>query len=310
MIMSRKGYILVTILVLLVVTAIASISLYSAIHLSGKIIGIDEVRRIRGYYAASAGLSYASAILAGSSIPASPISVKNTYPALWGNLGLVAPEDVVIEITVRSDKRYDVTSTFTFFAEEISLVAIVPKPIGGTPRTGQTIQYSGKPDDGYYRMGNPATPRFTALTDANGAPDGTVVDDATGLMWEQKTNIVGDIHYFGSAYTWEEAFGVFLYGPAGLNTVCFAGYDDWRIPNIIELQSIQDPTRISGPYVYPIFRTSPYYSAYDRDYWSSTTDAQLPDYAFTSDTYGTVLRESKLNLNWKLHVRAVRGGQT
>jgi hypothetical protein len=114
MIMNRKGSVLAIVGVLLIVMAIASLGLYNAVYLASKTQGIDEVRRMRRYYVASAGLSYASMILAGFSIPSSPISVKNTYPALWSNLGLTGSEDVVIEYTIRADGRYDVTSKYTF----------------------------------------------------------------------------------------------------------------------------------------------------------------------------------------------------
>ena len=46
---------------------------------------------------------------------------------------------------------------------------------GGLPKTGQTVQYTSG-DDGTYEMGWSGT-RFTA----NG--DGTITDNATGLMW-------------------------------------------------------------------------------------------------------------------------------
>ena len=55
--------------------------------------------------------------------------------------------------------------------------------------------------------------------------DGTVTDNATGLMWSQNDN--------GEAINWEVALA---YAENG--TV--AGYDDWRLPNIKELQSIAD----------------------------------------------------------------------
>ena len=113
MIMNRKGYILIVATVLLMVAAIASVAFYNAVYLAGKMQGI-EVTRIRGYYAASAGLSYASVILAGKTIPSSPISVKATYPQLWTDLGLTGSEDVIITYTTHAGGGYDVTSTFTF----------------------------------------------------------------------------------------------------------------------------------------------------------------------------------------------------
>ncbi|UUX91980.1 Lcl C-terminal domain-containing protein [Methanoplanus endosymbiosus] len=55
--------------------------------------------------------------------------------------------------------------------------------------------------------------------------DGTVTDKATGLMWSQDDN--GEMLY------WEEAL-------AYAESATISGYDDWRLPNIKELQSIAD----------------------------------------------------------------------
>jgi len=66
--------------------------------------------------------------------------------------------------------------------------------------------------------------------------DGTVSDNATGLMWAQDDN--------GEAINWESAL-------AYAENATIAGYDDWRLPNIKELQSIAD---YSG--VFPAMDTS------------------------------------------------------
>lgn len=55
--------------------------------------------------------------------------------------------------------------------------------------------------------------------------DGTITDNATGLMWSQDDN--GEMVY------WEDAL-------AYAENATIAGYDDWRLPNIKELQSIAD----------------------------------------------------------------------
>lgn len=55
--------------------------------------------------------------------------------------------------------------------------------------------------------------------------DGTITDNATGLMWEQSDN--------GVTMEWKEALAYAENSTAG-------GYDDWRLPNIKELQTIVD----------------------------------------------------------------------
>lgn len=113
-----------------------------------------------------------------------------------------------------------------------------------------------------YVRGNPAYGE-NALVD-NG--DGTVSDAATGLMWQQADN--------GAAVTWGEAL-------ATCEAATTGGYDDWRLPNAKELQSIVDYAR--GPQstgtaaIDPVFATSTMIDeGGDTNYpffWTSTTHA-------------------------------------
>ncbi|MBN2586954.1 MAG: DUF1566 domain-containing protein [Candidatus Fermentibacteraceae bacterium] len=72
--------------------------------------------------------------------------------------------------------------------------------------------------------------------------DGTVTDTATGLMWQQADD--------GTGRNWEEAL-------AFAEDLCLAGYDDWRLPNAHELQSIVDYERsmqaTGSPAIDPVF---------------------------------------------------------
>ena len=119
--------------------------------------------------------------------------------------------------------------------------------------------------------------------------NGTVTDTETGLMWQQHDD---DVQRF-----WPDAL-----------TYCenstLAGYDDWRMPTIKDLDSIVDLTRDSSS-VYPIFSRpeSLYYC-----YWSSTG---------RPDNYSMVwymsFNNGSSNYSHKTandeYVRAVRGGQ-
>lgn len=75
--------------------------------------------------------------------------------------------------------------------------------------------------------------------------DGTVSDLATGLMWQQSDD--------GIARDWQEAL---FYAEVSE----LAGYDDWRLPNAKELQSIVDYTRspqtTNSPAIDPVFETT------------------------------------------------------
>ena len=114
MIMNRRGFVLIIAMVFLIVIAIESLGAYNSVYFVSKMQGIDEVKRIRSYYAASAGLSYASVILNNPVTCPLTKHVKTDYPQLWTDLGLTGSEDVVIEITDHASGGYDVTSTFTF----------------------------------------------------------------------------------------------------------------------------------------------------------------------------------------------------
>jgi hypothetical protein len=69
--------------------------------------------------------------------------------------------------------------------------------------------------------------------------DGTITDNATGLMWSKDDS--GDSANYGpsSGMTWEEA----LAWVRQKNTENYLGYSDWRLPNAKEMQSIVDYSR-------------------------------------------------------------------
>jgi hypothetical protein len=98
--------------------------------------------------------------------------------------------------------------------------------------------------------------------------DGTITDNSTGLMWTQVDNGVG--------LDWEAALS---YAEASEE----AGFTDWRLPNVKELQSIVDygyspsatnPDKV-GPAIDPMFNCTPIVNeAGDDDYayyWTSTS---------------------------------------
>jgi hypothetical protein len=140
----------------------------------------------------------------------------------------------------------------------------------GLPDTGQTKCYDASGveipcdsascpgQDGSYASGCPSEGRFTD----NG--DGTVTDHCTGLMWQQDTadrNGDGQITV-EDRIRWCDAL-------AFCENLSFARHDDWRLPNLRELQSIVDYGHTSLA-IDPVFGALPAY------YWSSTTNASLP----------------------------------
>jgi hypothetical protein len=185
-----------------------------------------------------------------------------------------------------------------------------PPPGGGAlPATGQKDCYGVVEDqswvvvpceaaeipgqDGAYQAGCPNEGRYVD----NG--DGTVTDTCTGLMWQKDTadvngdGLVSPEWDGGDAVIWRDA----LEYCEGLS---FAGHDDWRLPNVRELQSIVDYGRFD-PAIDPVF------GALFGYYWSSSTYADNPDSAWiVSFNDGYVLVDFDKGLHF--HVRAVRRG--
>jgi hypothetical protein len=88
------------------------------------------------------------------------------------------------------------------------------------PQTGQVISYATG-DDGYYQSGIPLpNPRFTV--------EGLCVrDNFTNLMWTIDVNVAGVV------MNWYDALDY-------CETLSYGGYDDWRMPNVVEMRSLMD----------------------------------------------------------------------
>ncbi|OFX19141.1 MAG: hypothetical protein A2041_15240 [Bacteroidetes bacterium GWA2_31_9b] len=108
--------------------------------------------------------------------------------------------------------------------------------------------------------------------------NGTITDNATGLMWMQNDN--------GEGIIWENALSY-------AENFEFAGYSDWRLPDIKELQSIVDYTRspetTSSAAIDPLFIcTQITNEAGETDYpyyWSGTTHANWSTVSGGNATY-------------------------
>jgi hypothetical protein len=148
--------------------------------------------------------------------------------------------------------------------------------------------------------------------------DGTVTDNKTGLMWEKKSPAgTGGVHDVDIYYAWSSSgsaadgalFTVFL---ATLNSdvsiggtsTCFANHCDWRIPNIVELQStLLTPFPCNTfPCIDPTFGPTQV-----SIYWSSSSLAGYPGWAwYVHFSYGYVDETSK---SGTYYARAVRSGR-
>ena len=107
--------------------------------------------------------------------------------------------------------------------------------------------------------------------------DGTITDEATGLMWMKIDSGALDagINKDGKL-NWQEAL-------AWAENLQYAGYSDWRLPNVKELQSIVDYTRspatTNSAAIDPLFQTTSFIAEGGREdypcFWSGTTHASL-----------------------------------
>lgn len=136
--------------------------------------------------------------------------------------------------------------------------------------------------------------------------DGTITDNETGLMWEKKDAADGVADHSNpqdvdNTYAWTDLadgdetnpdgdlFTEFLALlnqeiTNGQNPTCFANHCDWRIPRIVELESIVDmeqchPTYTS-PCIDPVFYPTAVGSEAWNRYWSSSTPSSSPESAW------------------------------
>lgn len=157
--------------------------------------------------------------------------------------------------------------------------------IGQHPKT-ETVSAGGTKYFHVRAVRNLITTAFTVshFTD-NG--DGTIRDNYTGLTWQKNSSI--------TAMNWEAAL-------AYAKTVTLGGISDWRLPNIKELQSLNDVSRVK-PSINKTYFPNIVTSAF---YWSSTSQYKTPAIAWDFNTdYGVVTYDDKTKLKY---VILVRGG--
>ncbi|MFI3318828.1 MAG: DUF1566 domain-containing protein [Rikenellaceae bacterium] len=148
-----------------------------------------------------------------------------------------------------------------------------PPPQGGQREQGGERGQRGPGGEGGGRpRGNPMAKQVRAVrgdiygeNDFVDNGDGTISDIATALMWAKNDN--------GKGIEWTEALPY-------AEGATFAGYSDWRLPNVKELQSIVDYTRAPSSKgvqaaIDPIFNCTPFVNEADDDdygyYWTSTS---------------------------------------
>ena len=167
---------------------------------------------------------------------------------------------------------------------------------------GNGISCAGTGQDGDLQKGVAwPSPRFTNNNDQ------TITDNLTGLMWTQNGNAPGpDVCTPGVTKNWQPALDYVTC----LNTNNYLGYNDWRLPNTIELTSLDNLGTKSNE----AWLSTQGFNNLIEMYVSSTTYAKSAHYYWTinmeRDGLGYMLDMVDKNGDpYKLGVWPVRGGQ-
>ncbi len=149
----------------------------------------------------------------------------------------------------------------------------------------------------------PAIIASTPTADFTVHNNGTVTHNKTGLMWkvcsEGQTWNNGSCTGNVADTKWDKALQI----PSTLNVSGgFAGYTDWRLPNIKELQSI-----VEQQCYYPSIKSTIFPSTDSGFYWSSSPSAYDSGGAWGVSFYDG--NDDSGNRDRSFRARLVRGGQ-
>lgn len=218
----------------------------------------------------------------------------------------------------------------------LGCLSVAPAVAGPLPDTGQTKCYNNSGEiacpaagsafsgqDGQYAINPPSYTKLDAAgnpLDASAPAWAMVLDNVTGLVWENKTGD-GSIHDGSRTFTWCDRNGATNGGNAGtcgtgtgdnatdteaflkaLNDARFGSFPDWRLPTAKELTTILD-----GSLVIPAVNTAWFPNTVSSYYWSSINYAEYNGGAWCVFTgVGGVFFGNKATA---YAVRAVRGRQ-
>ena len=155
------------------------------------------------------------------------------------------------------------------------------------PPTGQTDGSYDTGVDGDYQAG------YIGLRFIDNG-DGTVSDAATRLMWVKDAQTAPGAP-FDATMNWTT-------GLSSCESLSYAGYTDWRMPNIAEIISIVDFSASSGPRAYSpiVVAAAIYHSSTTAE--NSTSTTYFCDFATAWRSFGSSKATARM-------IIPVRGGR-
>lgn len=171
-------------------------------------------------------------------------------------------------------KTLIVSTLVLFLSPAILIAGAVQLPETGQTNcwdsTGALVECGGTGQDGELKVGAAWPPeRFTD----NG--DQTVTDNLTGLAWIKDPSAKGP-ESCGSLNTprsWQESLNYV----SCLNSTAYLGFKDWRLPNIVELESL---VNIQVEFPYSWLNSQGFATVPPVSYWSSSSYVDVPTYAW------------------------------
>ena len=161
------------------------------------------------------------------------------------------------------------------------------------PDTNQSVSYTATFGEDHDYASSVSAMSFTVY---KVGVSSVTVDNRTGLMWV--TNPRADAGFAG-AQTWESALTSCT---VTLNGLAYAGYTDWRLPNVRELMSIVDYGNYS-----PSINSTAFPGTYVSYYWTSTTYVPSTTTAWVVEFDVAYLGGGAVKTT-NNYVRCVRGG--
>jgi hypothetical protein len=184
---------------------------------------------------------------------------------------------------------------------------------GNLLKTGQTTQYGGYQDDGYFKKGISrlytilTTGRYSGTTNItlNSKTDvhsnNCVYDQRTKLMWSRYvTASVGPASDGLIPFTTNgSGEGLFPYAAAA-NAALLAGYSDWRVPNVLEFNSLlnfESPKCDPDPASFPGWTSAAWYAT------STTSPPSSTQFKVIMTQFGNMDNDDKTTTRLLLLVR-------